>query len=182
MSLWLGSSFRYIMDDLLTLNNSRFIDSKDEIYPPELELKKNTESSINCSYLDLDITIKDFKFVTDLYDKRDAFNFRIVNFPHMDSNIPSKPAYGVFISQLIRFLRVCDNYQQFANRSYNLSSKLLKQGFDFARLQNAFRKFLQRNPTVLRRYQVSHKNIVYDCVALPLCVFPSMCRHNITVR
>ena len=37
-------------------------------------------------------------FYTDLYDKRDTFSFSIVNFPHMDSNIPSKPAYGVAIS------------------------------------------------------------------------------------
>ena len=34
--------------------------------------------------------------VTDLYDKKEAFNFRIVNFLHVDSNnihiyIPSKP-------------------------------------------------------------------------------------------
>ena len=29
----------------------------------------------------------------------------IVNFPHMDRNIPSKPAYGVYISQLVRIGR-----------------------------------------------------------------------------
>ena len=32
-------------------------------------------------------------------DKRDDFSFQIVNFPHMDSNIPANPAYGVYISQ-----------------------------------------------------------------------------------
>ena len=79
--------------DLLTINNPDYIS---KIYPNELELKQTTEGHGMSSYLDLNI------FTTDLYDKREAFNFTIVNYPHMDSNIPSKPAYGVFISQLIR--------------------------------------------------------------------------------
>ena len=100
-----NKTFRYI-DDLhvLTLNNPSSIG---QIYP----LKKTTESPTNCSYLDLNITISSLKFTTDLYDKRETFNFRIVNFPHMDSTIHSKP---VFISQQTRFQRVCGNYQQFA--------------------------------------------------------------------
>ena len=80
--------------------------AQDTFYPPELELKKTTESHDSCSYLDLNISILNGKFCTDLYDKRDTFSFSIVNFPHMDSNIPSKPAYGVVISQLVRYLRI----------------------------------------------------------------------------
>ena len=38
------------------------------------------------------------KLKTSVYDKRDAFKFHIVNFPFLDSNIPTKPAYGVYIS------------------------------------------------------------------------------------
>ena len=50
---------------------------------------------------------------TAVFDKRDGFSFHIVNFPHMDSNIPSKPAYGVYISQLVRIGRICDSYESF---------------------------------------------------------------------
>ena len=49
-------TFRYI-DDLLTLNNSSFRNSIDQIYPPELELKRTTESLTTCSYLDLYLTL-----------------------------------------------------------------------------------------------------------------------------
>ena len=52
------------------------------------------------SYIDM-VTIVDGKYCTDIYDKRDDFNFRIVNFPYLSSNIPSGPAYGVYISQLL---------------------------------------------------------------------------------
>jgi hypothetical protein len=45
---------------------------------------------------------------TKLYDKRDYFNFPIVNFPIICSNISAAPAYGIYISQLIRYSRACD--------------------------------------------------------------------------
>ena len=68
---------RYI-DDLLTLNNSGFASKLPDIYPPELDLKKTTESPSTVSYLDILITINNGKYVTAVYDKRDSFNFSIV--------------------------------------------------------------------------------------------------------
>ena len=85
-------------------------------------------------YLDLLITIDSGKYSTTIYDKRDSFNFNIVNFPHMSSNIPSKPAYGVYISQLVRMGRICSSFGQFKDRHYRLTSKLMEQGFSYVRL------------------------------------------------
>ena len=51
-----------------------------------------------------------------IYDKRDDFNFDIVNFPFMDSCIPKKSALGVFYSQMIRFARVNSSYQGFKGK------------------------------------------------------------------
>ena len=45
------------------------------------------------------------KPTTKLFDKRYDFNFPIVNFPFICSNIPAAPAYGVYMSQLIRYSR-----------------------------------------------------------------------------
>ena len=50
------------------------------------------------------------RFRTDVYDKRDGFGFHIVNFPYLCSNIPLSPAYGVYISQLVRIARICDTW------------------------------------------------------------------------
>ena len=41
------------------------------------------------------------------------FVFHIVNFPFISRNIPSAPAYGVYASQLIRYVRCCSNYSDF---------------------------------------------------------------------
>ena len=106
-----NDTIRYI-DDLLTVNNSKFEKEICNIYPPELTLKRTSESERNVSYLDISISICGGKYVTEVYDKRDDFNFDIVNFPYTCmcycSNIPAKPTYGVYISQLIRICRICD--------------------------------------------------------------------------
>jgi hypothetical protein len=34
-----------------------------------------------------------------------------VNFPFVLSNIPAAPAYGVYISQMIRYSKACSSYQ-----------------------------------------------------------------------
>ena len=70
-----------------------------------------SESVTKLSYLDIAISICSSKYVNEVYDKRDAFNFNIVNFPYMSSNIPPNPTYGVYISQLIRISRMCDTFQ-----------------------------------------------------------------------
>ena len=81
------------------------------MYPADLEIKKTTESITSVSYFDLLLSIeRDGQLRTSLYDKRDDFNFHITNFPFLSSNIPSSPAYGVFISQLIRYARTCSSY------------------------------------------------------------------------
>ena len=44
------------------------------------------------------LTVREGRLKTKLYDKRDYFNFPIVNFPFICSNIPAEPAYGVSLS------------------------------------------------------------------------------------
>ena len=106
-------TFRYIYD-VLSLNNSRFGEIVDRIYPIELEIKDTTDTDRSASYLDLHLEIdSEGRLRTKFYDKRDDFNFPIVNFPFICSNIPAAPAYGVYISQMIRFSRACGFYQDF---------------------------------------------------------------------
>ena len=85
-----------------------------------------TESNTSASYLYLLLSIgRDGQLNTSIYDKRDNFNFHITNFPFLSSNIPASPAYGVFISQLIRYVRACSSYGWFILGATWLSNKLL---------------------------------------------------------
>jgi hypothetical protein len=74
-------TFCYI-DDVLSVYNSRFGDFVDRIYPIELEIKDTTDTDRSASYLDLHLEIHSEGLLkAKLYDKRDDFNFSIVNFP-----------------------------------------------------------------------------------------------------
>ena len=112
----LNFTFRYIYD-VLSLNNSRFGDIVDRIYPIELEIQDTTDTDRSASYLDLHLEIdSEGRIRTKFYDKRDDFNFPIVNFPFICSNIPAALVYGVYISQIIRYSRACSSYQDFLDR------------------------------------------------------------------
>ena len=66
-----------------------------------------------------------------IYDKRDDFDFNIVNFPFLDGDVPRRPSYGVYISQLIRLARVCSHVEDLDVRNKCLTVKLLKQGYRY---------------------------------------------------
>ena len=155
-------TFRYI-DDVLSLNNSRFGDFVDRIYHIELEVKDTTDTDRSASYLDLHLEIdSDGWLRTKLYDKRDDFDFHIVNFPSICSNIPVAPAYGVYISQIIRYSRACGSYQDFLDRGLLLTRKLLNQGFLLVKLKSSLRKFYCRHHDLVDRYGISVSQMTTD--------------------
>ena len=105
---------------------------------------------------------RDGQLHTSLYDKRDDFNFHITNFPFLSSNIPSSPAYGVFISQLIRYARACSSYECFILRAVRLSNKLLGQGYFKERLKSSLRKFYGRYGDLTKQYEVPLSRMLHD--------------------
>ena len=107
-----------------------------QIYPTELQLNKaNSSSDTEAPFLDLNSSITNRKVSSKIYDKRDDFNFEIVNFPFLDGDVPRFPSYGVYISQLIRFARVCSNVDNFNNRNLFLTAKVLKQGYRYHKFE-----------------------------------------------
>jgi hypothetical protein len=102
-----NSTFRYI-NDVLLINNNQFHSYVDCICLNELEIKDTTESFTSASHLEVLLNIDSGgKLVNQLYDKRDDFSFTIVNFTYICSDIPLSPAYGVYLSQRIRYARAC---------------------------------------------------------------------------
>ena len=158
----LSFTFRYI-DDLITLNSDDEFDSNRKyIYPESLKLNKENATDTSATFLDLEITVVNKTFKTKLYDKRDAFNFEIVNFPNLSGNIPSKTSYGVFISQLIRYSMACMDYNDFIIRCRSLVEKLTQQHFDKQQLKRTYMKFSKRYSDMIMKYAKPKATITED--------------------
>ena len=87
----------------------------------------------------------DGRLNTKIYEKRDDLNFPIVNFPFLCCNIPAAPAYGVYVSQLIRYSRASLKYADFVERGILLSQKLLRHGHESIKLRSSLKKFYGRH-------------------------------------
>ena len=75
-----NSTSRYL-DDLLNIDNPYFEGMANQIYPPELQLNKANISDTEAPFLDLHLSVANGFVSSKIYDKRDDFDFDIVNFP-----------------------------------------------------------------------------------------------------
>ena len=99
-----NSTSRYL-DDLLNIDNPYFEGMVKQIYPPVLQLNKANNTDTEAPFLDLHLSIANGFVSSKIYEKRDDFDFDIVNFPFLDGDVPRRASYGVYILQLIRFAR-----------------------------------------------------------------------------
>ena len=134
-----SNTFRYI-DDLFSTNNVDFGNYISAICPPELQLTDTSTSSTQVCYLDTHIKTgsTNTPFHISIYNKRDDFTFRIVNFPHMDSNIPANP---------------------------ELSLSLRQQGFVTNLLQRTFNKFFNRHGLIVVKYGATLREMRFEIQA-----------------
>ena len=141
-----SNTFRCI-DNLFSVNNEHFGHYINAFYPVWTG---------EC-YLDTRIKTGDSNtpFHLSVYDKRDDFSFRIVLFPYIDSNIPANLAYGVYISQLVRYARICTSKLDFVHRLRRLSTRLLHQGFKSTLLGKSLPKFFKRHGAIIEKYGIT---------------------------
>ena len=136
-----NSTSRYL-DDLLNIDNIYFEHTVDRIYPAELQLNKANSFDTEALFLNLNLSISNGTASTKIYDKRDDFDFDIVNFPFLDGDVPRRTSYGVYISQLIRFARATSSVSDFNCRNKALTANLLRQGYRYHKLRKTFSKFI----------------------------------------
>jgi hypothetical protein len=113
-------TYRYI-DDVLSINSPRFAEFLPLIYPPELEITETTDTASSASF---------WTYMSNLTTVVNSVLKFMINetTPNMCSNIPTSPAYGVYISQLIRYARASSNYSDSLKRHLYLRNRLLDKG------------------------------------------------------
>ena len=88
---------RYL-DNYLNIDNIYFEQNVNQIHPAELQLNKANSSDTEAPFLDLNLSISNGTVSAKIYDKRDDFDFGIINFPFLDGDVPRRTSYGVYIS------------------------------------------------------------------------------------
>ena len=145
------STSRYL-DDLLNIDNPYFEGMV------KLQLNKANTSDTEAPFLDLHLSISNGFVSSKIYDKRDDFDFDIVNFQFLDGDVPRSTSYGVYISQLIRFARVSSHVVDFNARNKSLTAKLLQQGYRYHKLRKTFSKFYRRHYELVSKFSVGFKH------------------------
>ena len=77
-----------------------------QIYPPELQLNKANTSDTEAPFLNCHLSFSNGFVSSKTYDKHNKF-------PFLDGEVPCQPSYGVCISQLKIFARVCSYVDDF---------------------------------------------------------------------
>ena len=138
-----------------TIDNPEFAEHIHDIYQRELQLNKANTSDKYTSFLDLNIKVIGSDIHISVYDKCDDIIFPIVNFPgwvvmYLDSH---HTAYGIYISQLIRFARYCTSVFDFHFKNLQITSKLLTHGYRYHTVRTDFGKFFRSYSEVLFQYR-----------------------------
>ena len=113
---------------------------------------------INVTTLILKLSISNDIVSTKIYDKRDDFDFEIVNFPFLDGDVPRSTSYGVYISQLIPFARASSYVADFNIRK--IFKKLLKQGYRYHKFRTTFSKFYRQYYDLIFKFQDGLKSLL----------------------
>ena len=103
---------RYIDDLLMANNDDHMINVMKDVYSKELVLVPDDSDGLSAPFLDFQLVITNGVVSTSIFDKRDAFDFQIVNFP----TLAGKSSYGVFICEAVRYARACTYFTDFKAR------------------------------------------------------------------
>lgn len=148
--------FAYVwrfIDDLFAVNDeNKFEENICNIYPVELELKKENNGYHSASHLDLNITIVEKKFVLKLYDKRDDFGFPIVRMPFLSNNMSSTILYSSFSSEFLRIANCTTEKEDFLNSCSVLTKRMFDQGAELSRTRKTLIKLYKNHHSSFNQF------------------------------
>ena len=86
---------------------------------------------------------------------------------YFNGDVPRRASYGVYISQLIMFARVCNNVADFNERNKCLTAKLLQQGYRYHKFRKTFSKFYRRHYELISKFNVGLKTLLREGLSEP---------------
>jgi hypothetical protein len=149
---------RYI-DDLLSTNNPLFNRIASKIYPDEIPLNFTELSDKSIQFLDCEISVdvdSKLKYIS-IYDKTRDFNFQVKKFIHSSSNVHDNLFSNVFMSQIIRVARICNNRNKFKLEIRRLIKDMQFNLVDESALYNTYFEVYQNYNQLFQKFGISTK-------------------------
>ena len=136
-----------LIDDITSINSDGVFEKHcSKMYPRSLILNKENTVDVSADVLDLSIDIESTaKFKVSVYDKRDKYKFNVVRFSPKQSNIPERIGYNTFISQVLRFSKICNDFDSLKIRVINLYNMCINLGYDETKLKYSYQKLIRRH-------------------------------------
>jgi len=149
----LSNTSRYI-DDLCFINYKGFDNIKSKIYPSDLIAERSGNNDYCVTYLDVKLTISEGNVSTSVFHKVDDFKFPVVLLTFPQSLIPYKMGCRVFGGQILRYLRICSNREDFFLKSNKTASLLIGRGYKVSDLQFDMEKILANHSGLLLKFNL----------------------------
>ena len=164
----LGKSFRYIDDIIYFNSNDRIMELAEVIYGNKVKLNNQNQGIHIANVLDLTIEIDPVECTatTNLFDKRRAFSFNIVNFPDLSGCIPAQSAYGIIPSQILRYYNSCTKIDDFKSNCHLLFLKVLIQSYKEGKVKNKIKSFCNNHLPQVTKYGVTRKDLLDTLISV----------------
>ena len=124
-----------------------------DIYPRSLVLNKsNVSGTLDSAFLDLNVSVVNHQFHIKVYNKTDDYNFTVITFPFLESNIVTTVCYSVFFGEILRYLRICSSLSDFESRAKMLVLMLVQRGYKKSEMAKQFIKVFFRYKSEVRKF------------------------------
>ena len=144
--------FRYI-DDLLAINDgNEFENHHKDIYPAELELKKENALNTSTNFLEVNIKIHNQIFEHKLFDKRDGFGFHINRLPFKNSNIPINIFYNTITAEILPICRASSLAEYAVDSTNSIILRMCQQGANINIIKQRTLKCLNRHASDTNKF------------------------------
>ena len=152
---------------LLDIDNVCFDRVVGRMCPAGLQLGGANSSDAGAPFLGLSLCVSSGTVSARIYDRRDDFDFDIVNFPFLDGDVPRRASCGVCMSRLVRFAGASSGLNDFDYRNGTLAAGLLGRGCRCFWLRRAFSGLCRGRGAMFGRYGVGLGALLREGVSEP---------------
>ena len=149
----MNNSCRYV-DDFCTfakLDTEVIMKTLEKIYPTELKLEITSSNNIT-NFLDTTLSLSVDRLDIEVYNKTDAFPFKVIKYCSSGSLVHSTMGYKVFYGELHRFARISSHKEHFEKKIKETITEFRNNNYSHNLLIYKFIQFCTENRNLAAKF------------------------------